>query len=234
MDLNNDLFATGAFYSTANFNPTSIPSAINFTSAGVADIFTLKLGNAFPTPIVIKQFILTPLDKHVAIKWTSSSEENVSHFEVEKSYNALNFESIATVKAVGNSSVENDYETLDFKPASEWKTYYRLRSVDFDGKEQFSEIRWFATITNLPEITIYPNPVADYLNLQLNESFTNKKIQAQVIDLNGKVIYTNTFDLTQTQTGSLSLPLQHLPSGHYVLKIQGTQNNQISKSFIKR
>ena len=71
---------------------------------------------------------------------------------------------------------------------------------------------------------IYPNPVSNQLNIQLNST---EKTQIEIYNILGKRVLTKTIHQSQT------IQLDNLNSGVYILKL--TQNNStISKKLIKR
>lgn len=72
------------------------------------------------------------------------------------------------------------------------------------------------------EIFIYPNPVKDIL-------FLNKKIdaKAQIFDGSGKLLH-----LQSVKNGKLDV--KHLTSGHYILVIKDSKENNLSLKFIKK
>lgn len=76
-----------------------------------------------------------------------------------------------------------------------------------------------ASVTdNILEISIYPNPVIDILNIKTS-NFTH----AKVIDINGRVIL---------ESNSKSLDLINLPKGIYILEVE-TLNGILRKRIIK-
>ncbi len=78
-------------------------------------------------------------DKTVDLRWETTSEKNVDHFEIEKSrVNGL-FTSIAQVKAVGNADVINQYTYHDAIPYHDMN-YYRLKIMDEDGQFTYSNV----------------------------------------------------------------------------------------------
>jgi hypothetical protein len=66
--------------------------------------------------------------------WITETEINNDNFDVEKSYDAVNFEIINTVEGAGNSDNIISYATIDLNPYG--ITYYRLTQVDYDGKKR--------------------------------------------------------------------------------------------------
>lgn len=73
---------------------------------------------------------------------------------------------------------------------------------------------------------IYPNPTSDYIHLKISNYKNYKKLHYQIIDLNGRVILSNTIDelIKTIETSSLS-------DGLYLLQIFDS-NNLLSSSKI--
>ncbi|WP_230959152.1 T9SS type A sorting domain-containing protein [Flavobacterium psychrophilum] len=76
-------------------------------------------------------------------------------------------------------------------------------------------------------IKIYPNPSNGLVNIKINQ-FTGK-VNLQVIDLNGRVVYSlkNTdFNVEKT------INLNNLQSGMYIIKIDGDELNYTKKIIL--
>jgi len=74
---------------------------------------------------------------------------------------------------------------------------------------------------NKTEISIYPNPVNDYLNIN-----SDKKISAiSITDLTGKTLFEG--------TNLNKIDVNHLPKGLYLIKIK-TDNSESIQKFIKK
>lgn len=76
-------------------------------------------------------------------------------------------------------------------------------------------------------INIYPNPSNGLVNIRISQ-FTGK-VNLQVIDLNGRVVYSlNDADFNVEK----SINLDHLQSGMYVVKINGSELNYTKKIIL--
>lgn len=91
------------------------------------------------------------------LDWATASEINSSHFEVLRSADGQNFEKIGEVASSGNSNTPRNYQFTD-KSLPEGIQYYRLKQVDFDGANDYSNT--IAIDYGLAEkaILIAPNP----------------------------------------------------------------------------
>ncbi len=108
-------------------------------------------------------------------------------------------------------------------------------SVEVNGTTVESAEDFVVTITGLSQtlsqgkLTLYPNPVAGILRLQL-EGTAASELQATVFDTRGQQVMQQVLVL---QNGLASLNLESLPSGKYILKIQvGTEI--LSRDILKR
>ena len=67
-------------------------------------------------PQVLLSFDAIIVDKKVELTWASDTEHNNNFFTIEKSKDAANFETVATVKGFGNYSSLISYFDTDFTP----------------------------------------------------------------------------------------------------------------------
>lgn len=118
----------------------------------------------------------------VAISWETASEITSSHFVIERSADALNYEELTKVTAQGESSEVHQYRFVDMNPLI-GVSYYRLRQVDLDSAVvEYRPIAAYLGGENLDE-GIYPNPlVSDNFFIKLNET-TNPRIE--IIGMDG-------------------------------------------------
>jgi hypothetical protein len=101
---------------------------------------------------------------NVKLLWSTSSEDNNSHFEIEQSLDNTTFQSLGKVNGMGTSSSVNQYAYTDLSPLTHnvKQIYYRIKQVDFDGKYEYSQTVNLA----MPQegmnqlLSIYPNPSA--------------------------------------------------------------------------
>lgn len=156
--------------------------------------------------------------------WSTATEINNDYFELERSYNALNFEKIVVVNGAGNSNNILNYYQFDFSfDRSESVSYYRLKQVDFDGHFSYSNIVALVNDSKLGEILVYPNPASNFLNISnSNDELTTY----QVYSVEGKLIKQGEF------MSSLQIDLNLYSSGTYLIKLI-SKNKVYQQKFIK-
>lgn len=91
-------------------------------------------------PVELMEFNAAPSGASVNLDWSTASEINNSHFELQKSDNGENWVTIASVEGAGNSTTFNNYWTTDYSPYS-GVNYYRLKQVDYNGDYEYSKVK---------------------------------------------------------------------------------------------
>jgi hypothetical protein len=149
--------------------------------------------NNFSTlPVKMESFSAMLMNNNRAsLKWTTTSEINVSHFILERSIDGVNFTNVAVVFAIGNTTDRTNYSFIDnLSYLQSGIVYYRILSVDIDGKSTFSATRIIRISPEAgPAISIltYPNPVTNELRVGIPENWQNKKVVYELINTSGTV-----------------------------------------------
>jgi hypothetical protein len=148
----------GNLYIAASFQGTITVDDSIFTSAGNDDIFYARLGN-YPVPVEMTSFTASVNGQDVILSWTTATESNNAGFEVQRSTDNIIFEVVNFVKGNGTSTEKNSYSYCDKNvPSSIY--FYRLKQIDFDGSNSFSEA--VEVNIELPSVFSlsqnYPNP----------------------------------------------------------------------------
>jgi beta-glucanase (GH16 family) len=164
--------------------------SFRFLRSGTFDIDDVKLVPLSSLPLTLLSFRAIKLKDAVNLKWETTSELNVSHFDVQSSYDGLVFNSIAIVQARGNTSERNFYFYDDRTklPINQY-VYYRLNCVDNDGSNKFSGIVALKVDgLNKSQIKIYPSPVKSTLHIDLNQYENRLPVGYKIYDTNGMKI----------------------------------------------
>lgn len=93
--------------------------------------------------------------REVNCSWLTATENNTSHFEVERSLDGINYLKAGRVEAAGHSTSLKTYIFTD-KDASSESLYYRLKQVDINGDFTYSDLRFVKQ--NDGDIVLAPNP----------------------------------------------------------------------------
>ena len=194
---------------TTSFTYRLTDNGIDPMISNVATV-TLNYVSATSLPVKLVSFnAMLGTNNKVNLSWTTASEENVSHFVIEKSTDGQTFSDAGIVFATGNSTEEMDYVFADNLGSTLAKVvYYRLRSMDLDGKSQTSETRIIrlskASGTGI-SILAYPNPAVSDLRVTIPATWQNRKVTYEVYSLNGSLAAKKeNSNSSQTETLNIS------------------------------
>jgi hypothetical protein len=98
----------------------------------------------------------------IEVDWTSVTEINVAGYEIQRSSNALNFNTIGSLTAKGNGTQKVDYTFNDVQPLH-GDNYYRIKAVDKDGKITYSNTVLVNMVNDKIITVVYPNPCKRYI-----------------------------------------------------------------------
>lgn len=137
-------------------------------------------------PVTLTEFKGTQQNKAVLLQWTTSSELNSKHFELQKSYNGTGYRTIATINAAGNSNSRLDYSYLDKEPLTE-TNHYRLRSVDLDGNNKLSNVVLIRIAGLQQEMMVLNNPFRDQITIRFAKA-PQTKVDIRLLDMSGRLV----------------------------------------------
>jgi CHRD domain/Secretion system C-terminal sorting domain len=171
--------------------------------------------------VELKDFASVSKNNYVYLLWNTVSETNNKGFQIEKSVDGKDFENIGFIKGNGNSKTQTSYSFIDKNPFK--FNYYRLRQMDYDGKETVSKIV-NNTFNGNNKFKIAPNPVKDNLTIYLDE---NEQSNMAIYDVLGRVV------LTKSIFGDLStFDISSLNTGQYIVQIL-SNNKSYTQQFLK-
>ncbi|NLA25294.1 MAG: T9SS type A sorting domain-containing protein, partial [Bacteroidales bacterium] len=75
------------------------------------------------------------------------------------------------------------------------------------------------------EISIYPNPASEYLNIELNQYLTD---EVQIYDISGKLLISKAINSNHTQ-----INIADLEQGMYILNVLKSDRKIASLRFVK-
>jgi hypothetical protein len=156
--------------------------------------------------------------KQAVLRWTVQ-ESNISNYEVQKSIDNVLWNTIATINSKGAGS--NDYSSTDNTPL-QTTTYFRIKQTDVDGRLSYSIIVKLNFNKLASSISVYPNPVKDFINISIGTNLLNTTVR----------LYNATSKLVKSKlmtTGFSQISLQDYPSGIYLLKFDNGETQKIIK-----
>lgn len=172
--------------------------------------------NAVVLPLKLGQFSATKKTGQVDLIWETLSEENTSHFEIERSSDGNNWTRIGEVIANGNSTQKQSYSYTDPAP-SILTSFYRLKMADKDGIYTYSRVITVTAAAEFTGIRLFPNPARESIQVQY-EAARSGSLQLMVTDASGRNVYQSTVS-GRPGINMFSVPVQMLSPGYYQLAI---------------
>ena len=177
-------------------------------------------------PVTLLSFAAKPAGDRVQLSWATTSEQDASHFIVERSADLGEYMFIDQVSAKGTTDSRQYYSAVDRMPLP-GNNYYRLRQVDRNGTSySFNPVSAVIESNNLV-MEIFPNPVdparihmrlwnADEATIELR-TLTGQRIDATL----------------QRRPGEADLiPHQPLPTGVYLIELRTNGQKRASTILV--
>jgi len=177
-------------------------------SSGCAGTDTVTVFVNAVLPVTFTNMKASQKDKSIQVDWTVANESNIQKYLVERSSDAINFTKAGEVAAKGSSSTQS-YYWLDKEPGQA-NNYYRIKSIQADGKFFYTRTLIVKLNAEKREIKIVANPVTDQrLNLQFND------IQNSA----GQHVFTRTIDHPGGSSSQIISLNKKIPTGVYYLLV---------------
>ncbi len=185
---------------------------------------------AAPLPVELISFEGKTEKSSNMLMWKTATEENTEKHVIERSLDGRSdWEFVGEKAAAGFTTETQSYMLEDTKPLA--KAYYRLRSIDFDGYEDVSNIVYLERKTDRFDIIgVYPVPTKARLTIDF-ETLRDQEVEIRMTDMLGKAISRSVFAATAGINTEI-VDMSNLSSGVYFVTIyNGTES--ITKRVIK-
>ena len=215
----------------ANLQPAACMNGINETVDDTESVYTCM--DSTIVPIELSSFEGVVEKCNGIISWTTQSEIDFSHFELEKSIDGVSFFILETVQGKGNPGAS--YSFVDTKLRT--INYYRLKSVDLDGTIAYSKLialdRGKGCSEADVEFEVFPNPVVGpQLSISVDSKLRNQDVSIIVTDVLGRVLQEIP---TQLQRGNnlIQVNVSGLADATYFIGVRGADIDKDTKKFVK-
>jgi hypothetical protein len=184
-------------------------------------------------PVELTQF--TGIDKNGKnqLNWATATEINTDYFDIERSTDSKNFESVGRIKAAGQSASLLTYAFEDEKSLQKIN-YYRLKTVDLDGTSNLSNtVTIVSNSKSSAPLKLFPTVVSNTLNLTYEAD--GKPNNWRIVDAFGKVVQQSLGSKKGVYTeGSLTeiLDVSNFPKGLYLFQLIQESGTQVAR-FVK-
>ncbi len=114
-------------------------------------------------------------------------------------------------------------------PINQVKYQVGLLSVNFNINQEYYALEDHSGFNEQMEsVKLFPNPVENTLNIELNNNFFTQKLKVAVFNIYGRKVFSGSYNGSK-----FSVPFQRYPNGNYYLKIFSDHNNYKQVKFLK-
>jgi hypothetical protein len=204
----------------AGVNNASFVTNGNWTTNGTAFALSTTPFSNITFPVEWLTFGAEVQGRLISLSWATGSELNNDFFAVERSADKVSYVEVGSLKGAGTTREIQNYAFIDTNPLN-GINYYRLRQVDFDGAFDFSDVV-SVELTVGHTISLYPNPVVDYLYVESMGGML------QVYTLAGQKILS-----ADLQAGQTRVDLSVLKTGTWLVEVLSADGSRTMQKLVK-
>src|ERR1051326_285604 len=176
-------------------------------------------------PVKFVSFSLARQNNNILVQWEAVEEMNSAYYEIQRSDNGRDWNTISNVGAAGNTS--NHFYSYTDGAASNNLLYYRIRQVDIDGSSDMTPVRSIKNENGYNEIRV---TASSRSSIYLNFSEQVKgSVVVRVTSSSGQLVNQKTFD---HPVGQVQLPNYNVDNGVYVVTIADGKSLRFSKEIV--
>jgi endonuclease/exonuclease/phosphatase family metal-dependent hydrolase len=185
------------------------------------------LGGKVSLPVTLHAFSARLENQNIILTWQTASETNNAYFNIQRSSDGKNFETIDRVEGAGTTYELQEYVFIDESPVN-GLNYYRLQQVDFDGQSENHRVISVLMTDESNDVTIVPNQVRNQFDIVFNEAITSDA-QIDIYTINGQLVKSESTHITGNRQ---TIDASQLNSGMYIIRMN-VDNRLIMKRFVK-
>lgn len=215
-------------------SPTGGSPVIVYSSqnppAGTGDQTGPKSWGTAPQPITLPvkfaSFNLARQESNILVQWSTAQEMNSKSFIIERSSDGINWSSIATVNAAGQSNTLLDYSYTD-KNVNGAIFYYRIKEVDIDNSFSYTSIKSIKMDNSSVDVKVIPaSGNTFYVNFSQQ---VKSNVTMRLISMSGQVISQQ---MVSNPIGQVNFSTASHSTGIYVLSVTDGHDLAISKKVM--
>ena len=183
----------------------------------IDDILFATCPSGGPLPVEFLGITASQKGSGVAVNWSTAAEFNNKYFDVEKSTDGGNWNTIARVNGAGTSNTVLKYNAYDAKPAAGYN-YYRIKQIDIDGKFDYSDVVKVKITIEKTGVSVLTNPFVNNITVDFLSN-TNQSVNVKLTDISGKLIAADKWQISKGNTRVNFDKVAGLQRGMYILTV---------------
>ena len=188
--------------------------SITSSTLGGFGAFTFGSLN-FSLPLHFIDITAKRQNNYSIVKWNTVEEYNVNHFEVERK-DSRNTQFFAIANVAARNSLTNQYEIEDRLPL-DGTAFYRIRSVDRDGKYSYSKIVSVSDRTT-GAMAVINNPARSSIFISV-KAVPKGNYSYELVDNSGKVVQAGKILIDGQPVLDIPLSFKTI-KGFYIIKVR--------------
>lgn len=189
------------------------------TTTLTTNTFTCTYTVSEPLFTDFAKFEAQRIGREVSLGWVTTNERDTENFEVLRSGDMRDWQTIQTITAKGGSTNAIAYQATDEKPLV-GINYYRLRSNEYNGNAYYSSPIVQVRMSTEGRFMVAPNPAYDgRVNFYFSDH-ASEQILLRLFDAQGVLVRIwNMENIIKDEP--YPVDVSQLPSGTYFIQIQG-------------
>jgi hypothetical protein len=206
-----------ALFGTTN-TTTNVTSSVAAIPADFYPVWIL-VDLSVPLPVQLSSQDIINRSCSNILSWTTESEQNNSHYEIQRSMDLQTWETLGVVSGNGSTSSANSYVFTDENSYS-GTAYYRIKQVDLDGNFSLFEVMSARmNCTSNDQVLVYPNPFEHEIIVKNAAHST-----FELIDATGRIVFQ-----TKILETVEHIHFSELASGMYTARISSKETTITQK-----
>lgn len=194
----------------SNISVNSLIPGVNSTNSPTNDNLSAGLQVVQPLAVLIGDLRSDAIDCSAKITFNTLKEDAGSTFDIEYSPDGGSFVKVGTVAGRSLTGAKYEYSYSQ----GNGKGFYRLKIGSATGGVTYSKVVNVITKCNQKKVFIYPNPIKNLQNLQINVSNFVGKVTGDLLNAAGQIILTKKLINGLNQVG-----IANLAEGIYTFKV---------------
>jgi len=204
------------------------PQACQEFAYGETEDYTINVvdnGGSRQSPVTV--FHAEKDELQSELWWINNHGSQIESFELERSTDGINFDTIKSETEVVESNDMTRYVHIDAQPMK-GDNHYRLLVKYDNGDAKYTEVR-VLNFADLGNYGVYPNPADEYVMLNLAD-FVDGAADIKIIDAYGKTRYQERVDLITKE--AVRIDLKDFIDGVYFINVVVEGKRMVSKKLM--
>lgn len=193
----------------------------------------IKSAPGIVLPLTIDQFNGMFTNGFMQLRWTTFTEINIDHFEIERSTDGTHFRQIGRLETLGSNNNNNTYTYSDLT-AEKGSNFYRLVMIDNEGNFSYSkDITVSMDVKGISVLVVYPNPFSKRVVVKIRSEKNSEQATIRIINSDGIVLKTQLAAVFRGDNNITVKDVSDLPGGTYFLEVIA-ENRSMKTKLMKQ